>query len=45
VSGDEILDEVTVDLTLVSRPGSSSSAGVGGGAGKQVSALIGAFGW
>jgi hypothetical protein len=48
VSGDEILDEVTLDLTLRSLLESSSSklkVEVGGGVGKQVSALIGALGW
>ncbi len=46
VSGEEILDEVTLDLTLISLSKSSSSGvvGVADEAGKQVSWLIGALG-
>lgn len=47
VSGEDILDEVTLDLMLTSDGCSISSEGDVdcGGAGKQVSWLMGAFGW
>lgn len=47
MSGEEILDEVMLDLTLISLSESSSSGlvRVADGAGKQVSWLIGALGW
>jgi hypothetical protein len=48
VSGDEILDEVTLDLMLMSLVGSMASdgdpAGFAGGT-KQESVLIGVLGW